>query len=236
MAGFEQPGLPTGAVPLTGNEAFGADTNLPNGISPQTASYSFATLATYLSREVSSVSSRFYNYISGLTTTTFLTVTGTLYAYPIYIPSKITVATLNLSVTTGQTGGVAHIGIYKDNGAGYPGALIYDSGSNTGPATTAMTVITPTAGSIVLNPGNYWVASTFNATSTFPTVQGISALYTNELSTSLGYDTAAHALAASGQAPTGISVAFTYANLPATFPSGASLVLNASVPVVAFGV
>ena len=236
MAGFEQPGLPTGAVPLTGNEAFGADTNLPNGISPQTASYSFSALATYLSRTAAWVTGRFYNGIAGLTTTTFLTVTGTLYAYPVYVPNTITVKTLNLSVTTGQTGGVGHIGIYKDNGAGYPGALIYDSGSNVGPTTTAMTVITPTAGSVVLNPGIYWIATTFNATSTFPTVEGASALYTNELSAALGYDTAAHALAASGQAPTGISVAFTYGALPATFTSGAALVLNAGVPIVAIGV
>lgn len=236
MGGYIQPGLPTGAVPMTGNEAFALDTNLPNGITPQTAAYTSSTLSTYFSRIAPAVTGRFYNFISGLTTTTFLTGTGTLYAYPIYVPSKITVATLNLSVTTGQTGGVAHIGIYKDNGAGYPGALLYDSGSNTGPATTAMTVVTPTTGSLVLNPGLYWVATTFNATSTFPTVEGTSALYTNELSAALGYDTAAHALAASGQAPTGISVAFTYAALPVTFPTGAALVLNAGVPVVAFGV
>lgn len=238
MAGFVAPLgiIPNGAIPMTGNEAFIGDTNLPNGISPQSARYTSATLASYLSGLPAWVTGRFYGLPLGATLAAVLTITATLYAYPIYVPSAVTVATLNLSVTTGQTGGAAHIGIYADNGAGYPGTLVYDSGAVTGLTSTAVSTVTPTAGSVVLNPGVYWLASIFTATSTFPSVVGATAVYTGELSNSIGYDTAAHALATSGQAVTGISVAGTYGALPSTFTSGATVTLNATTPVFSLGV
>jgi hypothetical protein len=223
-----------GPLPITGNEAFAADTNLPNGISPQTGRYTFNSLALSLGTFLSTVAGRFYNFIAGLTTTTLLTVTGTLYAYPIRLPGNLPIQTLNLSVTTGQTGGAAHIGIYQDNGAGYPGALLYDSGAITGLTGTAVATNTPAA-PLALNSGIYWIASIFTATSTFPTVEAISALYTNELPADLGYDTAAHALTSSGEAPSGISVAATYGALPSTFPASATLTLNAGTPIVSLG-
>jgi hypothetical protein len=236
MGGFVAPLgiIQTGPLPITGNEAFAADTNLPAGVSPQTGRYTFNNLALGIGLFLSTVAGRFYNFISGLTTTTLLTVTGTLYAYPVRLPGNLPIQTLNLSVTTGQTGGAVHVGIYADNGAGYPGALLYDSGANTGPASTAVATITPAA-PIALNSGIYWIATIFTATSTFPTVEAISALYTNELPADLGYDTAAHALASSGEAPSGISVAATYGTLPATFPTGATLTLNAGTPIISFG-
>lgn len=235
MGGFVQPGMPQGAIPMTGNEAFAMDTNLPEGVSPQTASYTASNLATYLNGLPAWVTGRFYGLPLGATPEAVLTVTGTLYAYPVFVPSKVTVATLNLSVTTGQTGGAAHIGIYADNGAGYPGALVYDSGALVATG-TAVETATPTAGTVVLNPGVYWFASIFTASGTFPSVVGIKTLYTGVVGNALGSDTAAHALATSGEAVTGISVAATYGALPSTFPASATLTLNADTPAFVVGV
>ena len=178
------------------------------------------------------VAGRFYPP-QGATLASVLTVTATQYAYPIYVPNPITVKSLSLSVATGQTGGAAHIGIYQDN-AGYPGALIYDSGAVSGLTSTTVVTDTIASGNPVLTPGWYWISTIFTASSTFPSVEGISATYT-ALASGLGYDTAAHALATSGQAPTGISVAGTYGALPAIFPAGATLTLNAGTPAVGIG-
>ena len=228
-------GITRATLPLTGNEIFLCDTQLTQGINPESETVTLTQLAPALGSTLPWVAGRFYNGTSGLTSTTLLTVTATLYAYPIYIPGNTPIKTLNLSVTTGQTGGAAHLGIYADNGFGYPGALLYDTGAITGLTATAVSTTTP-ATALTLAAGWYWVASIFTATSTFITVEAISALYTNGLPANLGYDTAAHALSASGQAPTGISVAGTYGALPATFTTGATLTLNAGTPLVSFGV
>ena len=181
------------------------------------------------------VKGRFYGIPACATPAALLTVASVLYAYPVYIPQPTTIATLNLSVTTGQTGGAAHIGIYQDNG-GYPGALIYDSGSNTGLTGTAVLTVTPTTGSVVLTPGWYWLATAFSASSTYISVAGSGTTYTQTISSMLGSDTAAHALATSAENATGIQVAFTYGALPATFTTAATLTQGAATPLVALGV
>lgn len=228
-------GITKAVVPFTGNELLLADTTLSQGINPESELLSLSQLAQYLGPQAPFVAGRFYNGISGLTTTTFLTVTATLYAYPVYFPGNLPIKTLSYSVTTGQTGGAVHFGIYADNGAGYPGALLYDTGAQIATSGAGVITVTPTT-PLALNAGLYWVASIFTASGTFPTVEGISALYTNGLPATLGYDTAAHALTASGQAPSGISVAGTYGALPATFTAGATLTLNTGTPVATFGV
>jgi hypothetical protein len=179
------------------------------------------------------VKGQFYGPVSA-TLASVLTVLGTLYAYPIYVPNPITVKSLCLSVATGQTGGAAHVGLYADNG-GQPGALVYDSGAITGLTSTAVVTDTISSGNPTLTPGWYWVATIFTAGSTMPSVEGISATYT-ALASMIGFDTAAHALATSGEAPTGISVTGqTYGALPATFPSGSTITLNAGTPAVSIG-
>jgi hypothetical protein len=237
--GFLTQGLPlattaNGAYPFTGSETFPADTNTSDGINPSQIGVTFAQAATYFSGGLPWVTGRFYGLPDGTTPVAILTVTATLYAYPIYVPSTVTVSTLNIGVTTGQTGGAARAGIYADNGAGYPGELIYDSGAIAG--LTSTTVVTKTDVDTELAPGVYWIATIFTATSTFPSVTGITANYGVVTNTALGSDTAAHALATSGQAATGISVAGTYGALPTTFTAGATLTLNAATPVVVLGV
>ncbi len=234
MSGWLTDGVVAATLPLTGNELFSVDTQLANGLNPLTEAVSLTQLSTLIGSSPAFVTGRFYGLPDGATPVAVLTVTGTLYAYPIYVPNAVTVSTLNIGVTTGQTGGAARVGIYKDNGAGYPGALVYDSGAIAGLTTT--TVVTKSGVATALAAGWYWIASIFTASGTFPSVTGITANYGVVTNTQLGSDTAAHALATSGQAATGISVAGTYGALPATFTSGATLTLNAATPVIAIGV
>lgn len=234
MAGYFTPGMPTPTLPINGSQLiFAADNFLGQGLNPESVGVPFNQVSSALN--IPWVAGRFYGVPDGATLAAFLTVTGTQYAYPVYIPNAVTVASLNLSVTTGQTGGAGHIGIYADNGAGYPGALVVDSGALAA-TSTAVSTYTPAAGSLVLPAGLYWFSSIFTASGTFPSVIAGTAIYGQGLNSSLGSDTAAHALATSGQAVTGISVAATYGALAATFPAGATLALNASTPAFAIGV
>lgn len=244
-------------IPLVGSEKIEVDVPSHDGIQPGSG---FAYSGSFLGGSMPYVTGRFYG-TNGADVDATLTVTATLYATPVYIPNSVTVATLNLNVTTGQTGGAAHIGIYTDN-AGYPGTLVYDSGAIAA-TSTAMTVQTlstagaaPAAGSAfnlssqfgvtgsngallannVLTPGWYWFASIFTASGTFPSVSAISAAYGTPANQALGSDTAAHLLAASADASTGISVAGTYGALPNTFTAAATLVINAATPTFAIGV
>lgn len=180
------------------------------------------------------VTGRFYGVPTGVTPAALLTLASTLYAYPIYIPSECTVSTLGLSCTTGQTSGQGRVGIYSDNGLGYPGALNYDSGAMS--LVSSSTLPTVTGVNTALKPGVYWLASIFTATGTYPSVAGTGVAYTNPIGGMTGYDTAAHALATSAQAISGISVAGTFGALPTSFTSGATLTLNAATPLVVMGV
>lgn len=180
------------------------------------------------------VTGRFYG-TECATLEAFLTVLGTMYAYPIFIPTPCTLASLNMSVTTGQTGGKARCALYADDGTGYPGAMVAgtDSGDLDG---TATAVVTKGSLAVALEPGWYWVGSQFTASSTMPSVAGIKSNYTNVIAGRLGFDTAAHALATSGQAPTGVvATGQTYGAMPATFPATVALQLNADTPAVSIG-
>lgn len=227
-------GIPDIVLPFTGNEIVEMDTELTQGQNPATVTASMSQMASFFGGGLPMVSGRFYGLPRGATPVAVLTVTGTIYAYPVYIPNPVTVSSLNLSCTTGQTGGAARLGIYKDNGAGYPGALVYDSGAIAG--LTSTTIVTKSGVNQVLQAGWYWVTSIFTASGTFPSVAGITTNYSVETNAQLGSDTAAHSLAASGQAATGISVAGVYGAYPTTFPSGATLILNAATPLVSIGV
>lgn len=240
MSGWLTNGMGLSALPFTGNERFPLDTNLSAGATPETEAASLSQIANMMGGNLPLAASRFYGLPAGSTPGTLLTVTGTLYAYPYYISGPSTIKTLAIDTTTGQTGGGAFIGIYADNGTGYPGTLVSTSNNTSALAATsgaAVQTYTP-ASNIALTSGWYWLASIFTASGTFPTVADVSALYTS-LSTQLGSDTALHLAAASGQAATGISVAATYGTLSGinagVFPTGATLTLNAGTPLVILG-
>lgn len=240
MSGLYTNGYPLSTLPFTGNERFPLDTQLAAGAIPETEAASLSQIASMMGGNLSMAASRFYGLPTGATPGTLLTVTGILYAYPYYVPAPSTIKTIAIDTTTGQTGGAAFIGIYADNGSGYPGNLVSTSNNTVALIATsgaAVQTYTP-ASNILLQAGWYWLASIFTASGTFPTVADISATYT-PLNTQLGSDTALHLAAASGQAATGISVAATYGTLSGinsgVFPTGATLTLNAGTPLVILG-
>ena len=187
------------------------------------------------------VAGRVYASRNGATQAAVLTATGNLYAYPVFIPNAVSLKTLSLSVTTNQTGGKGRAALYYDSN-GTPGAIV--PGTDTGDldAATGAAVVTATLSTpVTLQPGWYWVASIFTASGTFPSVIGTTATYANGLNALLGSDTAAHALAASGQAATGIvkgSQTYPATDMTTsfpTFPASPTLTLNATTPVLALG-
>lgn len=241
MSGLYTNGMSLATLPFTGNERLPLDTQLAAGATPETEAASLAQIASIMGGNLPMQASRFYGLPYGNTPGTLLTVTGTLYAYPYYIAAPTTIKTLAIDTTTGQTGGAAFIGLYSDNGAGYPGSLVSNSNNTVALAATsgaAVQTYTPTGG-IVLQSGWYWLASIFTASSTFPTVADLTAVYPSATNSQLGSDTALHLAAASGQAATGISVVATYGTLSGinagVFPTAATLTLNAGTPLVILG-
>ena len=187
------------------------------------------------------VTGQFYGLPAGSTQAAVLTVLGTLYAFPIFIPNAVTLSSINLSVTTGQTGGKARGALFADNGAGYPGAIV--AGTDTGDlAATGTAVVTKGSLAKALNPGWYWFGSIYTASSTMPSVIGATAIYSNFQNALLGVDTAAHALATSGQVTTGLAITgqtYPATSMPVsfpTFPASAALAINVTTPIAVLGV
>lgn len=237
MSGWLTNGLPLATLPLTGNERISADTELAAGAQNQSEAISISQLASIMGGSLPMTTGRFYGLPSNTTPTTLLTVTGTLYAYPYYIAAPTVIKTIAADVTTGQTGGGIRIGMYQDNGSGYPGALVQASDGGALLGTSGAAVQTNTI-TLSVNAGWYWLALIASATSTMPTVAASTVAYTMQTNALLGSDTAAHFFAASGQAATGISVAAAYGSLLSigtSFPTGATLVQNADVPLIALG-
>lgn len=241
MSGWLTNGMSLATLPFTGNERFPLDTQLASGATPEMEAASLSQIATYMGGNLPMQPSRFYGLPGGATPGTFLTVTGTLYAYPYFIAGPTTIKTLATDTTTGQTGGGAFIGIYADNGAGYPGNLVPSSNNTAALVATsgaAIQTYTPTGG-ILLQSGWYWLASIFTASGTFPTMADVSATYTM-LNTQMGSDTALHLAATSGQAVTGVSITGqTYGTLSGinagVFPASATLSVNAGTPLIILG-
>lgn len=237
MSGWLTNGVTAATLPFTGNELLSLDTELAAGVNPQTEAASLTQLAAYFGGNLPMVTGRFYGIPQGSTQAAYTTITATLYAYPIYVPNTVTVTTLSVGCTTGQTGGACHMGIYADNGAGYPGALVYDSGAVAGLTTAVVVTNTPAAAlRPTLKAGWYWLASIFTASGTFPDVTASTAIYASALNAQIGSTTAALALTVSADAVSGISVAGTYGALPTTFTAAAAPRPNLSTPVIILGV
>lgn len=236
MSGWLTNGMNTATLPLGGLGEFPVDTQNTQGALPETNAVSLSQLFQYTGggASVPWVTGRFYSVAPGTTPVAVTPTSGLQYAYPLYIPAT-TIKTLSISVTTGQTGGVAHYGIYADTGAGAPGNLVYDFGAST-IASTATVTVTSTASALALQSGLYWISSIFSASSTLSSVIGLTSAYTNVLPYQMGFDTAAHAVATSGQAATGIFGAGSYGALPSTFPTSVSLTLGSATPMACFGV
>lgn len=140
-----------------------------------------------------------------------------LRAFPFVAPARGGVLDrIGYNITT-TVAGNTRVGIYTATSESnlYPAALVVDSGS----IVNAQTVKTATI-NVALTPGSlYWVVMLGDAA---PTVRAMGIANCSFL---LGYD---NTLGTAGNA--GLSVAFNYAALPATFPAGAAMIQAVPIP------
>lgn len=181
------------------------------------------------------VAGRFYQPMQGATPGTLLLAASTIYATPIRVAGNVPIQTISADVTTGQTGGQVRFGLYTDlNGA--PSALVAGSDSGTQVATGAAVATFTPAAPLMLTEGWYWSVVTGAASSTMPTVAALAASYNSDGTALIGQDTAAHAFAASAESVQGVTAAFTFGALPATFPTASyALSVNAAIPMLVLG-
>ena len=105
---------------------------------------------------------------SGLSTLNTLG-NGNLRVTPFAVPRKVRLSRIGAEVTAeGDVGSEIRLGIYADNGFGYPGALVVDAGVLAGDVAGVSELMIST----VLKPGLYWVGGAVQGvTSTQPTVR-----------------------------------------------------------------
>lgn len=125
---------------------------------------------------------------------------------PLIVPRATTFDRIAVEVTTLAAGASARLGIYNDDGAGYPGSLVLDAGT-VSVATTGVKAITI---DLKLAKGLYWCALVSDGA---PTVRGVVALLTPIGVLSGG----------GGGWQTGYYKAQTYGALPDPFPGGAGI-------------
>lgn len=98
---------------------------------------------------------------------------GTLRLSPWWLPRGLTVDRIGSEVTViGDAGSKVRLGIYRDNGFAYPGALLLDAGQIAGDSATVQDLTV----SLALLPGLYWIGGAVQTvTTTQPTVRATSA-------------------------------------------------------------
>lgn len=101
---------------------------------------------------------------------TFTPANGTLDALPFYVPTSHTFVSISINVTAAATGpGIAELGIFNDNGTGYPGTRLNDYGS----VSTAAIAGPSIAIGQLLPIGLYWLAALYTGATTVPTITRI---------------------------------------------------------------
>ena len=153
---------------------------------------------------------------SGELTTSGAMPANILRAMPLPVPMSRTLDRIAINVATASAG-LLRLGIYRDSNV-YPSSLVLDAG----------TVDTETIGvkaltiSQALTPGLYWVVLVHDGT---PAVTA--PLHFMSLLNVLGVGSALF-----GNAGVGWTVSFTYAALPASFPTGATPITAVPVPAI----
>lgn len=156
-----------------------------------------------------------------LSTATVNTLGTALRVTPFPVPRRITITRMGLEVVNaGDAGCVMRMGIYADNGAGYPDALVLDAGTVPGDAVGVAEVTI----SKVLEPGTYWCGAVpQGVTSVQPTIRGVASLASPLVPLTTGAIPGANHAASVGFAGLGVTGA-----LPATFPTGVNLTATAA--------
>jgi len=143
---------------------------------------------------------------------------------PFITEKLITIDQMAIMVTTAASGSYARIGIYRDNGNNYPGALVVEATSvtpiSTGPPTGVK--IATNGLPVTLEPGLYWLAIVGSAAPTLRTFSTASMIPV--LGSPPPFPTAAQF---------GWIRPFAYNPLPNPFPpTGASLITGTPIPAI----
>jgi len=143
-----------------------------------------------------------------------------LYAMPFVCPKGITIDRIGVYVST-LLAGAARLGIYADAGGAntcYPGALLLDAGTiDTGSTGVKSISISQALAANTL----YWLVLVANAAPSIYCIPVAGVI--NMLGHSSALGTAQNA---------GLYVSFTYAALPATFPSSPTMITVAPIPAI----
>lgn len=165
------------------------------------------------------VSARWYPLYTGASGSTIV-VQGHLYAVPFYVGTSHRFTAIGAFITTGgSAGATAELGIYADNGEGYPGALVLDAGSVAVVSTGAAAEISGLTQTLA--PGLYWLV--YGATGS-PVTQATPSRYSSPPVVIVG-----------GSGPTAVSIGYDATGaltgaLPAAYPAGANV--TATAPIV----
>ncbi|HXX06362.1 MAG TPA: hypothetical protein VEJ68_06045 [Candidatus Bathyarchaeia archaeon] len=166
----------------------------------------------------------FGSFAVPFTPTTITPSTTAITATPFTIGNPIRIDKIQLEVSTSVAGSTCRMGIYTDNGTGYPQYLVMGSdvgtvsGASTGVQTNTFT--TP----ITLPSGGYWLA---NQCSTATTIQ-LRAIPSTAIQNVLGV-LSTMGITATG---TGWQATFSYATFPHVFPTVGSTVITSNVPEI----
>jgi len=103
-----------------------------------------------------------------ITAASTLTVTAdTIYALPLYVPRDLTIDALLTEPSVGDAGKIARMGVYSDDGNGYPDTLQKDYGT-VSVGTAGGKIAT---GDLSLTKGVYWLVWVSDGTPTMRSVQ-----------------------------------------------------------------
>lgn len=149
---------------------------------------------------------------------------GELLAIPFFLIEDATFDRIGLGVTSaGQAGSTIGIGIYADDGDGFPGARVLDAGTVPGDGATGIKQITI---SHALEADLYWLAAVFlNAVTTRPTVR------THQITPMFGIGDPTASQVSDNSNMVGYNVTG-QSSLPANFPTGATATWNAPRVIV----
>jgi len=147
-------------------------------------------------------------------------VANTLRASPLWIRKTVTFVAFRLEVTTLVAATTCRLGLYTDNGSGYPSTLVTNSDVGTIDTATTGVKTSTFSSAITLTPGLYWIAWNSNGAAT------VRSIAVGAIDSTLGSNPAGGATSTY----TAWTVALTYGALPSTFTGGGTLLTNTAIP------
>lgn len=142
--------------------------------------------------------SGFYSLIGNAVISTSNTMgNGSLRMYAFLVPSAITVTAIGAEITVaGDVGSKLRLGIYADDGNGFPAARVVDAGTIAGDSATVQEVVC----NVALTPGIYWIGGALqDVVTTQPTIRTIG-------SPVLPIQVASISIPAANQSVTGVNI------------------------------